>query len=71
MVFSARLPEVKPRRLSVFDQQQYRTEILARMREAPKFHVTLPADVRFGDLGFELGRDEQRKWVEAELANVE
>jgi len=66
-----RLPEMKPRRLFVFDQQQYRIEIMKKMREALKIHEPLPADVHFGNIGFECGRAEQRKWVETELTEAE
>ena len=61
----------KPSRIIVFDQQQYRAEILAKIREALNFHQTLPAHVWFGEVYCNKGRDVQRKWVERALASAE
>lgn len=62
---------VEPKRFIVFDQHQYRTEIFTKIREALRFHATLPLDVRFGDIGFESGRENQRRWIEAALVEAE
>lgn len=61
----------RPRRFLVFDQQQYRTEIFSKIRAALQFHADLPQEVRFGDIGFNEGREEQRQWAEAALAEAE
>lgn len=62
---------LKPRRILVFDQQQYRTEILTKIKVALDVHQQYPSEVRFGDVYYNDGSVEQRRWVEAGLAYAE
>lgn len=59
------------RRFLVFDRQQYRTEVFTKIREALRFHATLPPEVRFGDIMFNEGPAAQREWVQAALVEAE
>ncbi len=66
-----RVHGLKPRRILVFDQQQYRKEILTKIKVALAVHQQYPSEVRFGDVYFNDGSFEQRRWVEVSLAHAE
>jgi len=52
-----------PRRLLVFDQEQYRLEILTKVRQALDLHRTMKPDA-------ELGASERPEWVAEKLARA-
>ena len=52
-----------PRRLLVFDQEQYRLEILTKVRQALDLHRTMEPDA-------ELGASERPEWVMAKLVQA-